>query len=67
MVKKAGRMILITVHMTEQYVKALDKLVELKLYPSRSEAIRAAIRDLIDKYSLIQRNKKDSLGLIIGL
>jgi len=66
-VKKAGRMILITVHMTEQYVKALDKLVELKLYPSRSEAIRAAIRDLIDKYSLIQRNKKDSLGLIIGL
>ena len=44
-------MILITVHMTEQYVKALDKLVELKLFPSRSEAIRVAIRDFIDRYT----------------
>jgi hypothetical protein len=38
---------LITVKMSEIYVKGLDKLVESGLYPSRSEAIRVAIRDLL--------------------
>lgn len=68
MVKKAGKkMILITVHVTEQQVKALDKLVKLRLYPSRSEAIRTAIRDLIDRYSFGQRNRRELSGLLIGL
>jgi len=67
-VKKAGKkMILITVHVTEQQVKALDKLVKLRLYPSRSEAIRTAIRDLIDRYSFGQRNRRELSGLLIGL
>jgi hypothetical protein len=38
---------LITVKMSEIYVNGLDKLVESGLYPSRSEAIRVAIRDLL--------------------
>ncbi|MFX1368281.1 MAG: ribbon-helix-helix domain-containing protein [Promethearchaeota archaeon] len=38
---------LITVKMSDIYVKGLDRLVELGLYPSRSEAIRVAIRDLL--------------------
>lgn len=68
MVKKAGKkMILITVHVTEQQVKALDKLVKLRLYPSRSEAIRTAIRDLIDRYSFSQRNRRELSGLLVGL
>lgn len=38
---------LITVKMNDIYVNGLDKLVELGMYPSRSEAIRVAIRDLL--------------------
>lgn len=38
---------LITVKLPEPYIKALDASVEAKLYPSRSEAIRCAIRDLL--------------------
>ncbi len=33
--------------MSEIYVNGLDKLVEIGMYPSRSEAIRVAIRDLL--------------------
>ncbi|MFW9918499.1 MAG: ribbon-helix-helix domain-containing protein [Candidatus Thorarchaeota archaeon] len=40
---------LITVKMSDIYVKGLDRLVELGMYPSRSEAIRVAIRDLLMK------------------
>jgi Arc/MetJ-type ribon-helix-helix transcriptional regulator len=35
--------------MSEIYVKGIDKLVEEGMYPSRSEAIRVAIRDLLMK------------------
>ncbi|MGV9170066.1 MAG: ribbon-helix-helix domain-containing protein [Promethearchaeia archaeon] len=35
--------------MNQLYIKSLDKLVELGMYPSRSEAIRVAIRDLLQK------------------
>jgi antitoxin ParD1/3/4 len=38
---------LVTVKMSDIYVKGLDKLVEMGMYPSRSEAIRVAIRDLL--------------------
>ncbi len=40
---------LITVKMSDIYVKGLDRLVEIGMYPSRSEAIRVAIRDLLMK------------------
>ena len=57
--KKTGRrMILITVHMTEQQVKLLDKLVEDKVFPNRSEAIRYAIRLLLD-YWLHKRTQEE--------
>ncbi|MHA1772168.1 MAG: ribbon-helix-helix domain-containing protein [Candidatus Thorarchaeota archaeon] len=38
---------LITVKMSELYVNGIDKLVEMGHYPSRSEVIRVAIRDLL--------------------
>jgi len=38
---------LVTVKMSDIYVKGLEKLVETGMYPSRSEAIRVAIRDLL--------------------
>ncbi|MBD3160081.1 MAG: ribbon-helix-helix protein, CopG family [Candidatus Lokiarchaeota archaeon] len=40
---------IITVKMNQLYIKSLDKLVEMGMYPSRSEAIRVAIRDLLQK------------------
>ena len=38
---------LITLHLPETYIAALDQLVDERFYPNRSEAIRVAIRDLI--------------------
>lgn len=38
---------LITLHLPEPYLKALDKLVDEKYYPNRAEAIRVAVRDLL--------------------
>jgi Arc/MetJ-type ribon-helix-helix transcriptional regulator len=37
----------ITVGLPETYIKALDELIEVKLYPNRAEAIRLAIKDLL--------------------
>ncbi len=39
---------LITLYLPEPYIKALDQLVNEKFYPNRAEAIRVAIRDLIN-------------------
>jgi len=40
-------MVLISVHIPVQMLQELDSLVKTGAYPSRSEAIRIAIRDLI--------------------
>jgi Arc/MetJ-type ribon-helix-helix transcriptional regulator len=37
----------ITIRIPDRHLRALDFLVEIDDYPSRSEAIRVAIRDLI--------------------
>jgi Arc/MetJ-type ribon-helix-helix transcriptional regulator len=42
------RMKLITLYLPEPYIKALDHLVNERFYPNRAEAIRVAIRDLIN-------------------
>jgi len=36
---------LITLHLPEPYIQALDRLVKEKHYPNRAEAIRLFIRD----------------------
>jgi antitoxin ParD1/3/4 len=38
---------LITLHIPEPYLKALDRLINERYYPNRAEAIRVAIRDLL--------------------
>ena len=40
---------LITVYVPEFHIKMLDQLVAKGFYPNRAEAIRLAIRDLINK------------------
>ena len=37
----------VTVHLPEAYIDAIDQLVRRRLYPNRAEAIRMAIRDFI--------------------
>jgi Arc/MetJ-type ribon-helix-helix transcriptional regulator len=37
----------VTIRLPERYVRALDFLVTVDDFPSRSEAIRAAVRDFI--------------------
>jgi Arc/MetJ-type ribon-helix-helix transcriptional regulator len=39
--------VLISVHLPRQMVEELDELVRSGSFPSRSEAIRVAIRDLL--------------------
>lgn len=40
-------MVLISVHLPKQILDELDNLVQQGIFPSRSEAIRVAIRDLL--------------------
>jgi len=44
---EVGATKLITLYLPEAYIKALDWLVDERFYPSRAEAIRIAIRDLL--------------------
>ena len=46
--KEGNLMKMITLYLPEPYIKALNKLVNEKFYPNRAEAIRVAIRDLIN-------------------
>ena len=38
---------MITLHLPEPYIQALDQLVKDKYYPNRAEAIRTAVRDML--------------------
>lgn len=38
---------LVTLYLPERYIKTLDQLVTEGFYPNRAEAIRFAIRDLL--------------------
>ena len=40
---------IITINLSEPHIAALKTLQDLGLYPSRSEAIRVAIRDFLQK------------------
>ena len=37
----------VSVYIPEIVLKGIDRLVEARVYPSRSEAIRAAVRDMV--------------------
>ncbi|WP_167827678.1 ribbon-helix-helix domain-containing protein [Pyrobaculum islandicum] len=52
MAKEREKMILISFHVPQSYVEILDELVKMGFYPSRSEAIRAALRELLNRYKL---------------
>jgi len=64
--KSKERMALISVHLPKQMLEELDELVSQGVFPSRSEAIRIAIRDLL--YRENSRNKAQNMaeGFMVG-
>lgn len=44
---------LITLHVPQRFIEALDELVAKGWYPNRSEAIRVAIRDFLKEMKKI--------------
>ena len=50
---------LITLYLPETYIKALDQLVTEKFYPNRAEAIRVAVRDMINEEVWRRKNNVD--------
>jgi Arc/MetJ-type ribon-helix-helix transcriptional regulator len=48
--EKREKMILISVHIPSALLQIVDNLVKQGVYPSRSEAIRDAIRQLLERY-----------------
>lgn len=46
---KKSIMKLISIKLPNAYIEGLNELVEMGIYPSRSEAIRVAIRDMLKK------------------
>ncbi len=52
MARGKEKMVLISFHLPKSYVDVIDELVRRGVYPSRSEAIRAALRELVNKYKL---------------
>ena len=63
--KAKEKMALISVHIPKQMLEELDELVSQGVFPSRSEAIRIAIRDLL--YRENSRNKAQNVEDIILL
>ncbi|MFP3303468.1 MAG: ribbon-helix-helix domain-containing protein [Caldivirga sp.] len=57
--KSGVRMMLISVHIPRRMLEGLDELAKSGLFPSRSEAIRVAVRDLLIK----EREKRKGSGV----
>ncbi len=65
---------IVTVKMPESYIEAIDELIRIGRYSSRSEVIRAAIRDLLKRelwsqsgYSSDVKVKRGNKAKVIGL
>ena len=61
-------MILVSVHIPEKYMEAMEDLVTARYFPNRAEVIRTAIRDLIKSEFYKQREEevlalKEKFGL----
>ncbi|MFX1317056.1 MAG: ribbon-helix-helix domain-containing protein [Promethearchaeota archaeon] len=47
--KKKHKMVNITINLPDIYDKNIQKLIKMKLIPSRSEAVRTALREFLHK------------------
>ena len=49
---------LVTVLLPEAYLEGLDELVRANMYPSRSSAIRSAVRDMLKRELWPERGER---------
>jgi Arc/MetJ-type ribon-helix-helix transcriptional regulator len=49
---------LITLYLPETYIIGLNRLVENQLYPNRAEAIRFAVKDLLELHGEIVNERQ---------
>ena len=61
--KTEDKLVMVSVHIPRKWLEELDDLVRRGVFPSRSEAIRVAIRKLLDQEGTSQENP---CGFIIG-
>lgn len=62
----APTMKIITINLPESYLNAIQILNDLEIYPSRSEAIRIALRDFLsNELKLFQELEEDNFKLLI--
>ena len=59
------KMILISVHLPKEMLQELDELVKQGRFPSRSEAIRIAVRDLILRESGLKQRELELQQILI--
>ena len=59
------KMILISVHLPKQMLDELEVLVSQGRFPSRSEAIRIAVRDLIFKETGLKQREMELQQILI--
>jgi Arc/MetJ-type ribon-helix-helix transcriptional regulator len=63
--KADDKMILISVHLPKQLLGELDEMVRQGRFPSRSEAIRVAVRDLILRESGLKQRELELQQILI--
>mgnify|MGYP001773171010 CR=1 FL=1 len=64
--KSKEKMVLISVHLPKQMLSELDDLVKRGVFPSRSEAIRIAIRDLMMREDAKSKQGEEAFQLLVG-
>jgi Arc/MetJ-type ribon-helix-helix transcriptional regulator len=57
-------MMLISVHIPRRMLEGLDELAKSGLFPSRSEAIRVAVRDLLIKER--EKRARREVGTVVS-
>jgi Arc/MetJ-type ribon-helix-helix transcriptional regulator len=63
--KAKEKMVLISVHLPKQMLDGLDEMVNQGRFPSRSEAIRVAVRDLILRESGLKQRELELQQILI--
>ena len=63
--KSKEKMVLISVHLPKQLLEELDEMVKQGRFPSRSEAIRVAVRDLIQRENGLREREELLAQLMI--
>ena len=60
--KAQEKMVLLSVHLTKQLLEELDRLVAEGVFPSRSEAIRTAVWELVRR----EKQQREDTQIMTG-